>query len=331
MNENFTTLQGYELNLPKGRFGWKIDIEAETKALIEDIQSGVEVTREPVFAVKGAQWGENDIGTFYVEIDMTNQMVYLVDNGVVRIQTPCVTGNVASGNTTPPGIFGVTYRQTNATLRGATYTSFVHYWMPFNGNIGMHDATWRGRFGGEIYRTSGSHGCVNLPKAAAAKIFESIYQGCPVICYYLTEDYIISAPETEKEIVLAEDAYVYGTPTSSASPSAPAETPGIPQETTPEEAASPVPSETPAETPPVEETPGIPHETTPEEAAAQAAAEAAAQAAAQAAAEAAAQAAAEAAAQAAAEAAAQAAAEAAAQAAAQAATQATAEAAAQGQ
>ena len=27
----------------------------------------------------------------------------------------------------------------------------------------MHDATWRGKFGGQIYKTSGSHGCINLP------------------------------------------------------------------------------------------------------------------------------------------------------------------------
>ncbi len=57
--------------------------------------------------------------------------------------------------------------------------------MPFNGNIGMHDATWRGSFGGSIYKTNGSHGCINLPRAAAKTIYENIEKGMPVLCYHL--------------------------------------------------------------------------------------------------------------------------------------------------
>lgn len=57
--------------------------------------------------------------------------------------------------------------------------------MPFNGNIGLHDATWRSTFGGTIYKTSGSHGCVNLPPAVAKTIFENIAAGVPVLCYHL--------------------------------------------------------------------------------------------------------------------------------------------------
>ena len=29
--------------------------------------------------------------------------------------------------------------------------------------VGFHDATWRNRFGGTIYKTNGSHGCINTP------------------------------------------------------------------------------------------------------------------------------------------------------------------------
>ena len=32
-------------------------------------------------------------------------------------------------------------------------------------NIGIHDASWRDTFGGTIYKTSGSHGCINVPPA----------------------------------------------------------------------------------------------------------------------------------------------------------------------
>ena len=75
------------------------------------------------------------------------------------------------------------YKQKGATLKGAGYSSNVSYWMPFNGNIGLHDASWRSSFGGNIYKTNGTHGCVNMPKYLAKKIFENIKAGTPVICY----------------------------------------------------------------------------------------------------------------------------------------------------
>ena len=53
-----------------------------------------------------------------------------------------------------------------------------------NGNVGMHDATWRRAFGGTIYLTSGSHGCINLPLHMAASIYEYVSTGFPVVCYY---------------------------------------------------------------------------------------------------------------------------------------------------
>ena len=50
----------------------------------------------------------------------------------------------------------------------------MKYWMPFNGGIGLHDASWRSKFGGEIYKNSGSHGCVNLPRSVAETIYNNI-------------------------------------------------------------------------------------------------------------------------------------------------------------
>ena len=55
--------------------------------------------------------------------------------------------------------------------------------MPFNGGIGFHDASWRSSFGGRIYMTNGSHGCVNLPYAAAQTIYNNINTSMPIILY----------------------------------------------------------------------------------------------------------------------------------------------------
>ena len=56
--------------------------------------------------------------------------------------------------------------------------------MPFNGGVGIHDLASRGNnFGGDIYMTNGSHGCINTPLDAAKKIYDTVSVGTPVIVY----------------------------------------------------------------------------------------------------------------------------------------------------
>ncbi len=49
-----------------------------------------------------------------------------------------------------------------------------------NGYYGIHDASWRKKFGGKIYQTNGSHGCVNVPTSSAEKLFSMVEVGTPV-------------------------------------------------------------------------------------------------------------------------------------------------------
>lgn len=180
----FMTSLGEELTLPSGAYGWKTDRKAETAALMELILNGTVTDREPEYSCKGWVKGKNDIGNSYVEADLTNQHLYLYQNGEIVLETDFVSGNMARGNATPAGVFGLTYKTRDAVLRGRDYETPVQYWMPFNGNVGMHDASWRKSFGGDIYLNSGSHGCINLPTAMAAEIYEYVSKGFPVICYY---------------------------------------------------------------------------------------------------------------------------------------------------
>ena len=113
-------------------------------------------------------------------------MVYIYKNGKQVFSTSCVSGNVSKGTGTHTGVGVVQYKQRNKVLGGPgyDYASPVRYWMPFNGGEGFHDADWRNSFGGSIYRTGGSHGCVNLPIYAAATIYGIIDAGWPVVVYY---------------------------------------------------------------------------------------------------------------------------------------------------
>lgn len=180
----FVTTSGLTLTLPSGAYGWKTDRNAETEALIGLILEGAVTEREPIYTSQGWAKGTDDIGDSYVEINLTDQHLYLYIDGELILETDFVSGDVANGNSTPAGVFGLTYKTRNAVLRGPDYETPVNYWMPFNGNIGMHDATWRRSFGGDIYLTNGSHGCINLPLKMAKTIYEYMSAGFPVICYY---------------------------------------------------------------------------------------------------------------------------------------------------
>lgn len=184
-SRNFVTTLGVELNLTAYSFGWKTDRAAETRALIDLIYQGSIVNREPVYTRKGMQKGMSDIGSSYVEADLTNQHMYVYQDGEIVLETDFVSGAANLSNCiTPAGIFGLTYKTTNAVLRGEDYETPVFYWMPFFGDYGMHDATWRNKFGGDIYLTNGSHGCINLPLDKAAVIYGYVHTGSPIICYY---------------------------------------------------------------------------------------------------------------------------------------------------
>ncbi len=185
-NRKFVTTLGTELTLPSGAFGWKTDIDKETAALIGLIKDGAVTEREPEYSSKAPWKGVNDIGNTYVEIDLTHQHLYLYQKGQLVLETDFVSGMMTRSDCiSPQGVFRVTYKTTNATLRGGDYEQFVYYWMPFHGNFGMHDATWRTEFGGDIYLTDqGSHGCINLPLDKAEQIYHAVYAGHPVICYY---------------------------------------------------------------------------------------------------------------------------------------------------
>ena len=121
-------------------------------------------------------------GLTYIDISIEKQRVILFENGRKVMESACVTGTPNRERATHYGSFRINYKQRNRILRGSQklYEAFVSYWMPFDGGIGLHDATWRGSFGGNIYKSNGSHGCINLPPAFAKQLYERVTVGMPV-------------------------------------------------------------------------------------------------------------------------------------------------------
>jgi hypothetical protein len=139
----------------------------------------VELKMEERGIPKGILAGHLD----FVEISISEQKLWLFNGGSLLLETSVVTGNKKRGRATPPGNYSILYKARNKWLRGRDYESFVSYWMPFYGGYGLHDANWRRRFGGSIYESSGSHGCVNIPPKLAPIVYNNVKVGTPVIIW----------------------------------------------------------------------------------------------------------------------------------------------------
>lgn len=184
IERRFHTSHGEDIVINNGNFGWKLDEGATLALLQESLTLTCSKTLRPVWSHEGNEFGvENDIGDSYVEVDLADQKVWLYKDGKQLLETDCVTGTADTANATPTGIYSIYYMQSPDVLSGPGYDSYVEYWMAFFGNYGLHDANWRGEFGGDIFRSNGSHGCVNLPTDAAALIYETVSYGYPVIVY----------------------------------------------------------------------------------------------------------------------------------------------------
>ncbi len=177
-------------------YGYLVNEEEEVTQLAADILSNTEVSREPVYYATNSSYGNpyyykrngtDDLAGTYVEIDLTKQHLWFYKDGELIIESDLVSGSVAKGTETITGAFPLAYKESPSTLVGADaadgYRTEVQYWMPFYDGQGLHDASWRSSFGGSIYQTNGSHGCVNLPPAAAKTIYENIEAGMAIILY----------------------------------------------------------------------------------------------------------------------------------------------------
>ncbi len=188
----WTRADGKSCTASGGSYGWKVDTSSLAESITNAVEQGETTVDIPcsqtadVYSGAGARdWGA------YVDVDLTQQMVRYYDaNDNLVHEAPCVTGNVSAGHSTPTGIYYLNSKQSPCVLTGRTstgeisYQTKVQYWMPFiKSSIGLHDATWRSNFGGAIYKTNGSHGCVNLSTADAQWFYNNLSTGVCVITH----------------------------------------------------------------------------------------------------------------------------------------------------
>lgn len=183
----FKTTKDGTVKIQGGIMGWWINEDDTVKQLKKLLKDKKSKTVEPVYRNIAAQHGEDDIGDTYVEISIKRQHVWFYKDGKLKFDSKTVTGKLTKDRKTTVGVHRIYGKQRDrylGTMAVQGYRSFVHYWMPFNWDgQGLHDATWRNKFGGDIYKTGGSHGCVNLPYDFAGKLYDAVSIGTPVVVY----------------------------------------------------------------------------------------------------------------------------------------------------
>ncbi len=185
---------GVTYTVTGGTYGWSIDEDAEIESIINMINNRESETREPYWlttaAVSGAS-GEPDWGDTYIELNLTTQKTYLIQDGKVVFSADVVTG-LPNGHETPQGVYTILEKMLDKTLVGELtdegvpeYLTPVSYWMRITWTgIGFHDATWQSSFGGNRYLYVGSHGCINMSLSDAATLYDLIWVGLPVVSHY---------------------------------------------------------------------------------------------------------------------------------------------------
>ena len=188
----FTGKDGQSHTVSGGTYGFRVSTDSEVSALLKMInENKSENNRTPEHTGQLPSGENGGLGTTYLEINITKQHLWLVKDGAVALESDFVSGKESDpSRLTPNGTYYIYNKERNRVLRGTKqpngkyeYESPVSYWMPFNKGIGLHDASWRSTFGGNIYINSGSHGCINLPTGFAGSLYSQIYVNLPVVVY----------------------------------------------------------------------------------------------------------------------------------------------------
>lgn len=174
----FKTSKNVDLNVPYVTYGYYVDTDSEIAYIESVMTSGTTITER-----RPAMLGYDSFDKTYIEVSIKDQHVWHYVDGELCCETDCVTGT-QNQHDTPTGVYFVSERIGGKYLRGDDYKTWVNQWMRLtNSGIGLHDAYWRNKFGGNIYTYNGSHGCINLPASYASKLFDEIRRGIPVVIY----------------------------------------------------------------------------------------------------------------------------------------------------
>ncbi|MDO4805113.1 MAG: L,D-transpeptidase [Lachnospiraceae bacterium] len=182
----FTTHYGDTVTVEPGDYGWRMYVDNTTDSVKSNLYGHDAGRYEVEYYYKGLYDYNQGLGDTYVEVSIGQQMMWIYNGGECVVETPVVTGRATEDRMTHPGCWAVKYKDQSVTLGTYEvngYESYVNYWICFNGGEGIHDATWRSDFGGDIWIASGSHGCVNTPIEVMPIVYDNVFEDHAVVIY----------------------------------------------------------------------------------------------------------------------------------------------------
>lgn len=199
----FKSHTGEVLEVSGGDYGWQIDysqtVDQVYKALSKkNSQSDVDAyiknknktnkkklikELEPIYKNKGYKMNfDNPVDDYntqtYSEVDISEQMVYVFQNGQVVYSAKCVTGLPSDpSRATKTGCWYIKDKKLEYTLTGADYTTPTKYWVRITwtgtGYHYMNRSDWS-KWSPDLYKTRGSHGCINLQLEDVKNIYNLV-------------------------------------------------------------------------------------------------------------------------------------------------------------
>lgn len=183
----FHTSEGEDITVPGGGdYGWCIDIDETIWQVTKALENAENGEREVAWLYRAMGWDNGGLTGTYVEVSIDSQHLWCYKDYELVMETDVVTGSPTSERRTHTGIYAVDAKKSPAVLGSLDvqgYASPVGWWCPFNGGQGLHDAPWRGAFGGSIFQYDGSHGCVNIPVDNMETIYDTVEIGTAVVVY----------------------------------------------------------------------------------------------------------------------------------------------------
>ena len=111
----------------------------------------------------------------FTEIDLTAQKIYVWRNGKVAFKCRTISGKPVKDRQTRTGAYFIKEHQTHRILRGDNYATPVNNWVRIMWTgTGFHGAPWQpwSRWSKTLYKSRGSHGCLNLSPSDSKKIYD---------------------------------------------------------------------------------------------------------------------------------------------------------------
>ena len=181
---NYTRADGKQVSVSGGTYGFSINIDELTSSIKSAIENGTVSSIDVPMTQTAEKWAPGGADwTSYIDVDISEQHArYYNDSGTIVWESDFVSGLTKDNRDTPLGVYTINSNKSrDRTLIGSDangdgkpdYETPVSYWIPFiEDSVAFHDANWRSTFGGDIYKSSGSHGCVNLPVDKAAQLYD---------------------------------------------------------------------------------------------------------------------------------------------------------------